>query len=176
MARGPAQFREIWRIVKARRTFSAFDGEGARRFGGRWNSPGTPMVYTSGALSLAALELFVHLDPQEEPSDLIAIQALLPKSLPIESFEASVLPSNWRDLPPPDELRELGDRWVREARTPVLSVPSVIVPRERNFLLNPLHPAIRRIRVVDWEPFTLDSRILKRTAASPGKRRPAAKA
>ncbi len=123
------------------------------------------MVYTSGTLSLAALELFVHLDPQEEPSDLIAIQAFLPKGFEIESLESSDFPPTWRDLPPPEELRELGSRWIREVRTPVLSVLSVIVPRERNFLLNPLHPAMARIRVVDWEPFALDPRILKRSAA-----------
>ncbi|MEP7013170.1 MAG: RES family NAD+ phosphorylase [Acidobacteriota bacterium] len=171
MARGLAQSREIWRIVKARRTFSAFDGEGARRFGGRWNSPGTPMVYTSGTLSLAALELLVHLDLQEEPSDLIAIQALLPKGLQVDVLEASDLPATWRNLPSPEDLRELGSRWVREARTPVLSVPSVIVPRERNFLLNPLHPAMARIRVVDWEPFTLDSRVFKGKAAPSRRKR-----
>ncbi len=69
--------------------------------------PGAPMVYTSGALSLAALELFVHLDPEEEPLDLIAIQAVLPKGIQIEKLEASDLPSAWREIPAPDELREI---------------------------------------------------------------------
>ena len=140
----------------------ALDGEGARQAGGRWNHRGVAVVYTSATLSLAALEYFVHLDPQDVPGDLVAIPAEIPDTLARREITARALPANWRAYPAPDELATLGTAWVRARTTAVLIVPSAIVPEERNVLLNPAHPDFRRIRRGTPAPFSFDPRLWRR--------------
>src|ERR1039458_10669680 len=102
----------IWRICKARYADEAFLGHGARRFGGRWNSPGVPMVYASPSLALAAIELFVHLEPNLQPDDLVSISATLPAAEPAQQLTPDQLPPEWwtDDFEP---LRKLGDARIR---------------------------------------------------------------
>ncbi|MBI2153527.1 MAG: RES family NAD+ phosphorylase [Candidatus Rokubacteria bacterium] len=150
----------VWRISKAKN--AAFDGEGARLSGGRWNHPGTAVVYTSSTLALAVLELFVHLDPSEAPDDLVAIPADIPASLPITRIRPAQLPTNWRRYPAPAALADLGTRWARGRKTAVLAVPSAVIPLDLNYLLNPLHPAFKQIRVGEKTPFQFDPRMFKR--------------
>lgn len=146
-----------WRLCK--KAHAAFDGEGARMAGGRWNLRGTAVVYLSQTLSLAALELLVHADPALLPNDLVAIPADIPDTLRIESLAERDLPRDWRRYPAPEALAERGTEWVRAARSAVLSVPSALVPTERNFLLNPAHPDFRKIRSGTPERFALDARL-----------------
>lgn len=153
--------RMIWRLTAARHTNSAFDGEGARRYGGRWNRPGTRMVYCSSTLALAVLEVFVHLDPELAPPNLVAIPAVIPAGIDSELLEEASLPTDWRSYPAPERLRDLGTNWVRSGRTAVLSVPSCIVPHELNVLLNPAHPDFSRIHPGKPEPFSFDPRMWK---------------
>jgi len=148
----------IWRLCKRRH--AALDGEGARRSGGRWNSIGIPVVYGSATLSLAGLELLVHLDPEDAPDDLVAIPLDL-EDIDVEQVVSGDLPSNWRETPAPVALQKLGDAWVRRGETAVLSVPSVVVPAERNFVLNPAHPDFRRIKTGKPEGFRFDPRLRK---------------
>jgi RES domain-containing protein len=147
----------VWRIC--RKAHAAFDGEGARRAGGRWNRRGTAVVYASESLALAALELLVHAAPSLLPEDLVAIAADVPDSVAIETLEVKDLPRDWRAYPAPDALAERGSAWAGSGRTAVLAVPSAVVPRERNFLIHPGHPDFRRIRVGKAEPFALDTRL-----------------
>lgn len=122
------------------------------------------MVYTSQTLSLCALEYFVHLEPDLAPRELVAIAAEIPDDVPIaaiDALEAAGLPSEWRAYPAPDSLKDLGSAWIREGGTAVLSVPSSIIPHERNFLINPGHPEAGRIRVEPAEPFAFDPRMWK---------------
>jgi RES domain-containing protein len=151
--------RTVWRITSARYGGHAYDGEGARLYGGRWNQPGTPVVYGSWTLSLAALEYFVHLEPDLAPPDLVAVAAELPAGLPVETLEVEALPGNWRTYPAPERLRDLGTGWVRSARTAVLQVPSSVIPHEMNVLINPAHPDFARIKIRDPEPFSFDPRM-----------------
>src|SRR5580692_9834846 len=102
----------VFRICRERFAADAFSGEGARRFAGRWNSRGVPMVYCSSSLALAAIELFVHLEPNLQPSDLVSIAAELPQGEPAQRLEAKDLPSEWWS-DEYDPLRELGDGWIR---------------------------------------------------------------
>jgi RES domain-containing protein len=120
------------------------------------------VVYASATLSLATLEYFVHLDPSDMPGDLVAVPADVPDGLPRTEIRAESLPPNWRAYPAPDALAELGTAWARARKTPILLVPSVIVPQERNVLLNPAHPEFRRIRVGPPEPFSFDPRLWRR--------------
>ena len=122
------------------------------------------MVYTSQTLSLCALEYFVHLEPDLAPRELVAVEAEIPEDLRIAAIaglEAAGLPSDWRTYPAPDSLKDLGTAWVREGETAVLSVPSSIIPHERNILINPGHPDAGRIRVEPAEPFAFDPRMWK---------------
>ena len=149
----------VWRLCRKRH--AAFDGEGARLAGGRWNRRGTPVVYCSATLSLAVLEYFVNLPGGLAPPDLVSIAADVPDALSSESLEAGALPRNWRRYPAPEALAELGTRWVREGKTAVLAVPSVVVPQERNYLLNPAHADFKRVLVGKPNPFSLDLRMWK---------------
>jgi len=113
---------KAWRIVKKSHASSAFDGEGAWRYGGRWNSPGTRVVYCSANLSLAALENLVHLNPPVAFKS-VAIELEFDDRL-VETIGAKSLPSDWTEEPPACSTMRLGDLWVREGRSAVLELPS----------------------------------------------------
>jgi RES domain-containing protein len=150
-----------WRIDKSRHASTAFNGEGARLYGGRWNSPGTRMVYTSGSVSLAVLEVLVHVQEARLISSYSLIAARFDDAL-IERLDHSRLPDGWRSYPAPPELQHTGDEWVKSQRSAVLEVPSAVVERESNYLLNPAHPDFSSVIIGEPEPFTFDERLLAR--------------
>jgi RES domain-containing protein len=149
----------VWRIASLGQ--AALDGEGSRLFGSRWTPRGLPAVFASATLSLAALERFVHLDPDLEPSDLVAIEIRFGSTIRTESVALSNLPRNWRDYPAPFALASIGERWLRETKTVALSVPSVVVPHERNVIINPAHRDFDSLTVAPPEPFSFDPRMWK---------------
>ena len=150
----------VWRVVPT--GHQALDGEGTRRFGSRWVPKGLPAVYTSAALSLAALELFVHTDPDLAPADLLAISADIPDDLIVHELALSDLPGTWREIPAPAELQELGRSWIVEGKAAILSVPSVVVPTERNYVLNTAHAGFQRIQIGEVHDFSFDPRMWTR--------------
>lgn len=149
-----------WRIVKRQYLEGAFSGEGARLYGGRWNSPGRPVVYTAEHASLAMLEILAHLEFTAIMVDYVLIRAEFEGSL-LEEIEEKDLPQDWRTYPAPQYLREIGDRWLEEQRSVVLSVPSVIVPIERLYLFNPLHTDFSRIIIGKAQKIPFDRRLQK---------------
>lgn len=149
----------VWRLCS--RAHAAFDGEGARLAGGRWNQKGTAIVYASATLSLAAQEYFVHLDPAEVPKDLVAVSADIPEGVRIKSLAVAGLPKKWREYPAPASLAAIGTAWARSLETAVLEVPSVVIPQEKNYLLNPAHPDFGRIARGRPVPFSFDPRMWK---------------
>ena len=150
---------QVWRVVPRRPARTAFDGKGARLNGGRWNRPGTPVVYTSATLSLAVMEHFVNADRDDLPEPLVSIAADIPGSVSIEELHPSTLPKTWPRAPAPAALQALGSEWVRKGTSAVLAVPSAVVPEERNYLLNPAHPHFPRIAVGKPIRFHLDPRM-----------------
>jgi RES domain-containing protein len=148
-----------WRIVKASHAGSAFSGEGARRAGGRWNSAGVPVVYVSEHKSLAVLEMLVHLDPQDAMRYL-TFQVEFDEAL-VELWPADRLPSGWGEEMPAGASRDVGDTWAREKRFAILAVPSVIIPEELNYLLNPAHRDFKKIAIGRPVPFNFDPRFQK---------------
>ena len=150
----------VWRLC--RRAHAKFDGEGARRYGGRWNLRGTAVVYVSATASLAALEYFVNLDLDEAPPDLVLVPADVPETVAVDEIAIDDLPRGWRRVPAPEALARLGTDWARAGRTVVLSVPSAVVPVERNYLLNPAHRDFAAIVVRHADRFVLDPRMLGR--------------
>jgi RES domain-containing protein len=150
----------VWRISKAKHARSAFSGEGARLFDARWNFAGTPMVYASSSLALAAIEFFVHLDPNEAPPNLVAVTAEVPDDLSVERVEIEQLPRDWRRTDHKD-LEQLGTDWARSQRSVALFVPSAAVEGEWNILLNPGHPDFRKVRIGEPRPFHYDERMFR---------------
>jgi len=149
---------EAWRIVKQKHAATAFSGEGAAKTGGRWNSRGVAVVYTSSTKSLAALESLVHLIPLVR-FRYVAIRVGFNDAL-VEIVPSKALPSDWSVEPPSPSSQRLGDAWVRAARSAVLALPSVIVSGELNFLLNPAHPDFKKIALGKPESFTFDPQLL----------------
>ena len=152
---------EAWRVVKEKHVATAFSGEGAAKSGGQWNSRGVPVIYTSATRSLAALETLVHLNPPVLFRYRI-IRIEFNESL-VERLARSAWPSDWRAEPPPPSTRQLGDHWVRASRSAILAVPSIIIPDETNYALNPAHPDFKKIVIGRSTPFTFDPRLLARS-------------
>lgn len=148
-----------FRLVKARHAADAFSGEGARLVGGRWNLPGTPLVYTSESLSLAALETFVHLQPVDKRIRYVWFRVTIPANITIHT--AMPLPASWGDAPPGEATQALGTAWAKKANGVVLRVPSILVPGEHNLLLSPGHAHFKRLRITKPQPFDFDGRLWK---------------
>ena len=145
----------VYRICKAR--YPANDGEGTRLAGGRWNHKGTPLVYCGATASLCALEVLAH--SAKLPADMIVIGARIPKSVSIRTIEETDLPVNWSGPVATKKTKDIGTTWAKSGATAVLSVPSVVVPNERNYLLNPAHPDFSQIRFSAPKPFVFDKRL-----------------
>src|SRR5260370_4913305 len=126
--------RRIFRVCRARH--ARLDGEGARRAGGRWNSPGRAVVYMAESVALAVLENLVHMSRQDFPTGYVCIAATLPAGIFIEFEQELRLRADLRDV----NAQSLGDWWLDAKASAVLEVASSIVPREHNYLLNPTHP------------------------------------
>lgn len=151
---------QVYRLL--RRAFAAsgpFSGEGSFLHGSRWSSPGTRLSYASLHRSLAILEYRAHIDPAFAPEDLVIATLTLPDDIPV--VPAPPLPAHWRNSPPPEELRNIGDRFVTEAVAALMLIPSVIVPEESNALINPLHPDFSRAQIApEFAAFRYDTRLL----------------
>jgi RES domain-containing protein len=150
-----------WRIVKRKVAREAFSGEGARLYGGRWNSPGVSVVYTAQSQSLAALELLVHLENSDLLHEYVVIEARFDASLVTRVAKAN-LPKDWRANPPPAEARAIGDAWTAEEPSPVLELPSAIIPAENIFLLNPQHSGFAQIEIGEPLRFEFDLRLMSK--------------
>src|ERR1039457_4372084 len=137
-----------WRITKRKHARSAFTGEGARLYGGRWNSPGTAIIYTAESQSLAVLEILVHLDSPELLKKYALFRVGIDESY-IVDIDAAI-------------LQKIGDEWVTNATSAVLRVPSTLVPGEFNFLLNPRHADFPKLQFSGPIPFHLDPRLTER--------------
>lgn len=160
----------FWRICRRLYAAEAATGEGARLFGGRWNSHGVRVVYASTSLALAAIETFVNLEPNQRPADLISIEGDIPEAIEIGRLDLETLPARWHESRD-ESLRRFGDEWIRNGKSAALLVPSAAIHGEWNVLLNPAHSDFRRIQFRDPEPFEFDVRMFRPTSLTPGSRR-----
>ncbi len=129
---------QVWRICKQKHQRSAFSGVGGLYAQARWTPQGFKVVYTAESLALASLEVFVHTESDRIP--LIAIRAFLPDDIAMTVVEVSNLPENWQSMAAYPVLQNIGKQWLQKQETPILKVPSSIIPVEFNYLLNPQHP------------------------------------
>ncbi len=147
----------LWRLINPRH-LPGLDGEGARRIGGRWNSPGRPIVYTSDAPALAALELFVNLEPDQR-----IVSGLPPLSI-VGIDVADEMIAHPADLPTEyADQQRWGDDWLAAGANLAVAVPSVVIRWEVNVLLNPRHPDMSKVRLVSTDPFNFDPRLVTPT-------------
>jgi RES domain-containing protein len=142
-----------WRLASGR--YPPLAGEGARLVGGRWDSPGRPLVYASESLALCLAECLVHVTGSL-PKDYAAFKIVFPDD-GIEELRLRRLKAGWEhDLA---QTRAIGDDWLLKGRSLALIVPSVILPDSRNILINPRHPGAARLRLVSRQPFRFDPRL-----------------
>jgi RES domain-containing protein len=149
-----------WRITKKKYVDNAFSGEGAKIFGGRWNPVGYPTVYVAQNLSLAILELIVHLTDDSDITRFVAIPVAFDRSL-VHVLPQSQLPENWFDLPISEQSQMVGKKWHERKQSVLLQVPSSVVPTESNFLINPLHPQFAQLEIGSPQSLCIDQRISK---------------
>lgn len=135
-----------WRLVPKKRADSAFDGAGAGENGGRFNSQGTAVVYTSDTYALALLEVAVHVLTYRMLRDRVAFEVTFDDDL-VEVFDPEDLPNDWDSRPTARATQLIGDEWVESKRSAVLQVPSVVAPHHFNFILNPAHSDFRLITI-----------------------------
>jgi RES domain-containing protein len=148
----------LWRLSAARHAGTAFSGEGAKRYGGRWSPAGLPVVYAAESRSLALIEVLAGTD---DAARLFGQQwVLLSAEVPGNSMEKPKrVPDTWRRFPHSAETQAFGAEWVRSGRSVALRVPSAVVPGEFNFLLNPAHPDFERVKIGKPDPFSFDPRL-----------------
>ena len=151
----------VWRMTTAKHADTAFTGEGARLYGGRWNPEGIPMVYTAATQSLAILELLVQ--DGRMLARYVMIPVTIPARLKIEHIELKDLPDGWREPAAREHLRGIGADWVKSGSSAVLAVPSAVVPSEINYLLNPHHPAISKLKIGGAQEFITDLRLPRKS-------------
>ena len=149
----------VYRIVESIDAESAFTGDESVQKGGRWSEPGHAVIYTSGSLPLAALELLVHLDEDVRHKRFVCISARIPATVSLTRCQK--LPREWNARPPKDASRLIGSRWLRTGRHAALAVPSAVVPTEHNFLIDPAHPDFLHIEVSAPVPFRFDPRLVR---------------
>lgn len=148
-----------WRLVKTRFAATAFDGEGARINGGRWNSPGIAAAYASSTTSLALLEVLVHVQSVIVLRSYSIVSVEIPESC-VEELQKAAIPPDWKASPPPASTQGIGDHWIAARSAAVLKVPSAVIDSEFNFLINVSHPDFSKLHPGTPKPFELDSRLL----------------
>ncbi|NCT17048.1 MAG: RES superfamily protein [Flavobacteriaceae bacterium CG_4_8_14_3_um_filter_34_10] len=136
-------------------------GTGAWLYGGRWNSKGIAVVYTSGSIALAVLENLVYFDMDLMPKDLVLTTLEIPESISIQKIAANQLQKDWNCYPHTEGTQQLGNRFVKDAKHLLLRVPSAIVSQEFNYILNPSHPDFKKIKICKNEVFSLNERLFK---------------
>jgi RES domain-containing protein len=149
-----------WRLIKTRHRADAWSGEGARWYGGRWNRKGDDAVYASSSSALAALEVLVHLERADVLRASYTLFAIEIDDALVESLNPADLPGDWNRFPAPPSTAGIGHRFLSAGASLALRVPSVIVPGESNFLLNPNHAAFGDlVATATEERFAFDPRL-----------------
>ena len=151
----------VYRLAKSK-YIDDLSGIGARITGGRWNSPGLPLVYTSSSRALCTTEVAVHLPLGILPHDYCLATIVIPDMIHIEVLDVKKLSSKWNVFPPPVSTQKMGDKFITAHKNLLLKVPSAVVQGDFNYLINPLHPDIKKIKIKHVEPFTFDDRLFKR--------------
>lgn len=152
-----------WRLVRKKHASDAFSGEGARLFGGRWNSKGTAVCYLADSPALCQLEVLANTRDYHQLAGRVLFHVQFAEKH-LTALPEEEIPSDWAARPPQAASKQVGDRWAREARSLVLRVPSALDPHGANYLLNPQHPAFPgEVEISEGEPYAIDPRLTEWT-------------
>lgn len=151
----------VYRITKQQYQ-DDISGDGARMYGGRWNPIGTSALYTSETRALASLELLVHTTKDLIPPKykILSIEIPFAKINDIPKINISELPDNWKKSPPPDELKLIGTKYLIAQNNLAVCVPSTIISKEYNIVINPMHPDFKQVKIIKTDIFEFDERLL----------------
>lgn len=152
--------RRVYRIALAKHARD-LSGRGARLTGGRWNAKDTAVIYTSESRSLAAMEYLVHVSLTDIPPEIKIVSIGIPEMTIPKQIDPSDLPRDWRKSPAPFLLGDIGTRWVSSMESLLLRVPSAVVMHEFNILINPTHPDMKSVKIIEVESFIYDERLHK---------------
>ena len=152
----------VWRVIKKKHRRTAFKGDGARIYGGRWNPVGTSVVYTAESLSLATLEIVVHLEREELLYRHFLKIPVTFDSLQVTALNRNTLPKDWNRLPPSESTQKIGYKWISQSKFAVLKVPSTIILEEYNYLINPNHHDFVGMKIGKPQRFKFDPRLAGR--------------
>ena len=151
----------VFRLSKSKHS-NDLSGKGAEKFGGRWNSKGVAMLYTSDSRALCTAEIAVHTPLGNIPEDYEITLIKIPEHTIIPELEITDLPKDWKSIPHSHSTQEIGDKFIDEGKFVALKVPSAVVQGEFNFLLNPYHSDFKNITIEKIEPFAFDTRLFVR--------------
>lgn len=151
--------RQAYRITSRKYADTAFDGEGARLHGGRWNPPGTPAVYLASTRSLAILELLVHIEDYSTIETHFVYLPVTFDEAQVDVLDTKTLAPDWDAPIIGPQTQQIGERWLKKQSKPLLRVPSVVVRGETNYLLNPQHGETRKLKIGPPEALTIDPRL-----------------
>ncbi len=152
---------KVFRIGKTKYASGFFDGEGSYKYGGRWNTQGTRIVYTADSLALATLELVVHFDGEQVKNSYSFTEVGFDESLVAAVEDLARLPKNWNSSPAPLAIQHIGDNWLRSGVSVVLRVPTAVLPLGFNYLINITHPDFPKLGIGKPKRLSLDSRLTK---------------
>ena len=151
----------VYRLSKGKYRLD-LSGKGAELYGGRWNSKGVAMLYTSQSRALAFAEIAIHIPVGIVPKDYFLISVSVPDTAAILKLADTGMPPDWRSNPHSNSTQKIGDRFILESTYLILAVPSAVVPGDFNFLINPAHPQMKEVTIAHVEPFEFDSRFVAR--------------
>jgi len=148
---------KVYRIGKTKHA-NDLTGEGSKLFGGRWNHKTVPCIYTSESRALALLEYTVNINIEEIPRALSVVTFEIPENN-IELVTEEQMPGNWKEVPAPASTKDLGTRILQTSLSPVIKIPSSVIPYEFNFILNPRHRDSKYFKILQIKDFVYDVRI-----------------
>lgn len=148
----------VYRLSKSKFA-RELSGKGAERSGGRWNSKGVAVVYTSGSRALCVAEIAVHTGLGIVPDGYEMVTIEIPDKIPLFEVTADQLPKDWKSIPHPGKTQVLGDVLIKENKYPVIKVPSAVVQGDFNYLINPNHKDLQKIKTIKTEKFGFDERM-----------------
>ena len=151
----------VFRLSKSKHS-KDLSGKGAEKFGGRWNSKGVAIVYTSDSRALCTAEIAVHTPLGILPFDYEIATIHIPDNTIIPELELSELPKNWKSIPHAHSTQEIGDKFIDDDQFLLIKVPSAVVQGEFNYLINPSHADFKSISIQKTEPFNFDERLFLR--------------
>lgn len=148
----------VYRLAKSKYCHD-LSGKGAGKTGGRWNSKGIPIVYTSNSRALCTVEIAVHMPLSILPIDFKLVTINIPDSIVFAEMNAKILPKEWASIPYSGITQKYGDRFIKDQKYAVLKVPSAVVSGDFNFLINPQHVDFSKIQIIKTESFSFDERL-----------------